>query len=66
MLIVPIAADADTIRPDTATPSSLENENSPLFTGGGGERVRVADVPHPTLVSVSFSIVNAACRRYRA
>lgn len=40
-----------------ATPSSRNNQKSPLFTDGGGERVKVPEVSHETVVSVLFRMV---------
>jgi hypothetical protein len=53
-LIVPLAAEGDKILPETATPSSLENQNSPLVTGTGAENVMGVEVPHARLASASF------------
>jgi hypothetical protein len=52
ILIVPTALTAETILPDIPTPSFPRKENSPLLTDGGGENVKVAEVPHETLISM--------------
>jgi hypothetical protein len=58
MLIVPAAFTGDTKGPEIATASSPRNENSPFQTDGAGANVTGADVPHETLTSTLFRMVN--------
>ncbi len=57
ILIVPDASDAETILPETRTPSFPRKENSPIAIDGGGERASVDDPveeSHDTLTSRLF------------
>jgi hypothetical protein len=56
--MVPTAFTGDTNVPEIARPSAPKNENSPFLPDDAGANVKGADVPHETLISMLFRMVN--------
>ena len=57
-LTTPFASFGARILPETTTPSSLLNKNSPWMIGAGGDSLTNPDVEHVMLTTAPFTTVN--------